>query len=242
MTIDRAFLLHSVAYGETDRIVTLYGRALGKVSAMAKGAQKSRRRFGAALSLFVVGEASLSERRGAELFLLERFDAARDFTRLSQDVVKMAHASYVTELLRELTVPRHPDAALFDLTAAMYEALLAGPPRADRLRIFELQLLDEIGLRPVFDRCVGCGTQALAAGAKVDPHRGGALCSDCGLGASGPPLAPPIAARLLALQEGRLPDADADIEATRTIVHALVSSHLRAPLRTLEFIQKLRHA
>ncbi len=239
--IDSAFLLGSVAYGEADRIVTLYTRGMGKVSAIARAAQKSRRRFGAALSLFVVGEAALADRRGADLYVLERFDAQRDLTRLGQDIVKMAHASYATELLRELTVPRHPDAALFDLTVAMYEALVAGAPRADRLRAFELRLLDEIGLRPVLDRCVACATETLGAGAKVDAHRGGALCAACGLRAVGPALSPTVAARLVGLQRGELPAADAEIEATRAVVHAFVLSHLRQPLRTLEFIHKLRH-
>jgi DNA repair protein RecO (recombination protein O) len=240
--IEPAFLIGAVAYGEADRIVTLYTRGQGKVSALARGARKSRRRFGAALSLFVVGEAHLSDRRGGDLFLLERFDVDRDFTRLGEDIVKMAHASYATELLRELTVPRHPDAALFDLTVAMYQALLAGPTRADRLRAFELRLLDEIGLRPALDRCVACGSDALGADAKVDAHRGGALCSSCGLRAIGPALAPAVAARLAGLQRGELPAADGDVEATRAVVHAFVLSHLRAPLRSLEFIHKLRHA
>jgi DNA repair protein RecO (recombination protein O) len=240
--IEPAFLLGSVAYGEADRIVTLYTRGIGKVSAIARAAQKSRRRFGAALSLFVVGEAALADRRGGDLFVLERFDAGRDFTRLGGDIVKMAHASYATELLRELTVPRHPDAALFDLTVAMYDALAAGQPRADRLRAFELRLLDEIGLRPVLDRCVACGREDLGAGAKVDAHRGGALCADCGLRAIGPPLSPAVAARLVGLQRGEIPPADAEIEATRAVVHAFVLGNLQRPLRTLEFIHKLRHA
>ena len=47
-----AILLASVPFGEADRVVTLFTRSHGKVSAMARSARKSRTRFGASLSLF----------------------------------------------------------------------------------------------------------------------------------------------------------------------------------------------
>src|SRR5262249_59649646 len=91
-----AILLGAVAYGDADRVVTLMTRSHGKVGAMARGARKSRNRFGGALGPFVVGEAMLRERRGADLMLLDSFHARRDFSRLGSDVVKMGHASYAT--------------------------------------------------------------------------------------------------------------------------------------------------
>ena len=55
----RAVLLRQVDTGESDRVVTLLTEELGKVSAIARGARKSRKRFGAALALFVLAEAEL---------------------------------------------------------------------------------------------------------------------------------------------------------------------------------------
>ena len=66
-----AVVVRVVDYGEADRVVTLISRDRGKLSAMARGARRSRRRFGAGLALFSVGRASLKERPGADL------DAAR---------------------------------------------------------------------------------------------------------------------------------------------------------------------
>ena len=40
-----AILLRAVATGEADRVVTLLGRETGRVSAIARGARKSVRRF-----------------------------------------------------------------------------------------------------------------------------------------------------------------------------------------------------
>ena len=50
-----AIVLRVTDYGEADRIVTLLTESHGKVSALARGAKKSRKRFGAALGLFGCG-------------------------------------------------------------------------------------------------------------------------------------------------------------------------------------------
>ena len=102
-----AIVLRTVDYGEADRVVTLLSRDEGKLSAIARGARKSKRRFGAALSLFGVGEARLTERAGAELGTLESFSSQRGFPGLYADVAKVAHGSYACELARELAPPRH---------------------------------------------------------------------------------------------------------------------------------------
>ena len=43
-----AIVLRTVDYGEADRVVTLFTREHGKLSALARGARKSVKRFGAA--------------------------------------------------------------------------------------------------------------------------------------------------------------------------------------------------
>lgn len=251
-----AILLASVPYGEADRVVTLYTRSHGKVSAMARAARKSRARFGASLSLFVVGEATLRERRGAEMMSLERFDAVRDFSTVGADVVAMAHASYATELTNRLTAPRQVDPALFDLLVELYEVVCSVPPASDTLRAFELRLLGEVGLRPVLDRCVSCGSDADAvldeAGAVLDPGQGGLVCGRCAGQARGEGIRPlPARARhrLLQLQEASIAGAAAgtplDAEAgarAREAIHAILAAHLRSPLKSLEFLHKLRSA
>ncbi len=242
-----AVVVGAIAYGEADRIVTLYTRDLGKVTAMARSARKSRARFGAALSYYVVGEAVLKERRGAEMLLLESFDARRDLSGLCVDVVRMGHASYATELVRELTVPHRPDPALYDLLVELYAVVGASVPRAGTLRAFELRLLDEIGLRPALDRCVGCDGQSELERAVLDPARGGLVCPRCPAGTGLRLLGAAARARLLELRAApslaaaaELPAATAEIEdGARRAMHALVNAHLARPIRSLEFLRKL---
>ncbi len=251
-----AVVLRAVAYGEADRIVTLLTRTHGKLSAMARGARKSRKRFGAALGLFVVGEAILRERRGAEMLALDAFDPLRDHSSVGGDVIRLAHASYATELVRELTEPRHADPALFDLLCDLYAVVAAAAPAADTLRAFELALLDELGLKPVLERCTVCGAEGASLdqpGAIVDPGRGGVVCVTCAArgarGAGCCALPAEARARLLQVRELTLvqaaaapPAAASTQTAARMAMHALVAAHLHGPIKSLEFINKLRAA
>ena len=250
--VSESVVLRLVATGEADRVVTLYTRSRGKVAALAHAAGKSRRRFGAALQPYILGEATLRERAGRELLVLERFDARRDFSGRLGDPVRLGHAAYATELVRELTPPHQEDAALLELLIELYDVVAQVEPRAETLRAFELRLLDDLGLRPVLDRCVACGAVEPAAldapGAVVDPDRGGLVCGRCGtLGDGVRPLPAWARQRLLILQDLPLREASAlerpaseVTAACRDILHATLRTHLRAPLKSLEFLAKLR--
>lgn len=245
-----AILVGAAVYGEADRIVTLVTRGLGKVSAIARGARKSRTRFGATLAPFVVAQATMAERR--DLFELSSYTLVRDFTSVSKDVVAMAHASYGVELLRELSPPRHPEPAIFELCLELLDVLTQAPPRAETLRAFELRLLTCAGFAPALDRCAACGDLPRGDVHTVDPGRGGIVCPRCAAGShfSATPvrLTELHRLRLLALAARPLLEIATDTlardlgeeAAARQLTHGLLGPHLHAPLRSLEFLRQLR--
>jgi len=259
-------LLRTIDYGESDRVVTLLGRSTGCVGAIARGARKSQRRFGGGLDLCVVGEAGLRERPGSELLTLERFDVTQSFSSLGADVACMGHAAYVAELVAKLCAPRQPEPGIFDWLTAFLAALDGDGPSAERLRIFELGLLERLGFAPALEACAACGREDLArAGATIDvrwdPGRGGVICKDCG--ARGRPMRPVVRqelARLAAearrgMTAAQTPSGSAASAAgaasapatsaadvargCRDALRELIGTHLSAPLKSLEFLAKL---
>jgi DNA repair protein RecO (recombination protein O) len=251
-----AVVLRKVAYGEADVIATLLAREQGKLSALARSARRSQRRFGAALELFTVSEVELRPHRGSELWTLSSAQTVESFAELARDVGSLAHASYGTELARELSAAEQPEPALFDLLVELFRSLGRRGPRIDVLRAFELALLDLIGLSPAFDGCAACGRSdgfALDRGAVLDAARGGAICSTCAAGSRGAgvrPLGAGARAILAAAQRaargsgglaavdlggGRSDDADE----ARDAMLVLLTHHVGRPLKTVEFIGKL---
>jgi DNA repair protein RecO (recombination protein O) len=248
---DRVLLLRRVEHGDSDLIVTLLGRDTGKLAARARGARASKKRFGAALGWFVISDVELSRRPGRELYTLTRADVREAHLDLAADPIALSHASYTTELTRELTASEQPEPEIFALLVSSYRAIGAAPSR-QLLRRFELRLLGLIGLAPSFDRCGACGSVDLDRGALLDPGGGGVLCSRCAAGVrahGARPLAGETRHLLAAAAApGELTDAlsavdpgvepEVEIDAQRAM-SALLSRHLSRPLRSLEFIAKM---
>ncbi len=239
-----AIVLRAVNYGEADRVVTLFGREIGRVSALARSARKSQRRFAGGLGLGAVGVAALRERPGAEMLSLESFDATgATHVALGTDIARLAHASYAAELVTKLCAPRQAEPAVYDWLAEMLERLAGGRATAERLRVFELGLLRGLGIQPVVDRCAVCATADPAAPFRWDPERGGAVCAACAR--SGRPIAAATRAALVHLAGLSLLDAEAVALTTevnrgcREALAEIINQHISGPLKSLEFIAKL---
>src|SRR5262245_38091169 len=108
-----AIVLRAVDYGESDRVITLLSRERGKVSAFARGARASRRRFGGALEPFTLVRAEVRSRSGSDLLGLDSVSALRAFGGIRGDLARIACAGYAAELARELVRDHEPHDDLF---------------------------------------------------------------------------------------------------------------------------------
>ncbi|HXJ23853.1 MAG TPA: DNA repair protein RecO [Polyangia bacterium] len=242
-----AIVLRAVNYGEADRIVTLFGRDTGRVSALARSARKSQRRFAGGLGLGAIGIAALREREGAEVLTLESFQpSSGDHIALGADIGRVAHAAYAAELVAKLCAPRQAEPAVYDWLATMLDRLARGAATAERLRVFELGLLRALGFQPVVDHCAICGTTGTEVAFRWDPDRGGAVCAGCAR--AGRPIGAEARLALAHLGDASLADAE-DIKlapdvnrACREALAEIINQHITGPLKSLEFIAKLSHA
>jgi DNA repair protein RecO (recombination protein O) len=246
-------VLRTTPLRESDLLVVLYTDAHGRVTAVARGARRSQRRFAGALSLLVLGRYQLGRRPRGELWGLESADVVREWTQLSADVVAVAHASYVAELVGALLPAEAPEPHALDVIVALWDALAAGGPSPGALRAVEIALLDLAGHRPAIDHCAACSRADLDEGALFDPQRGGAICRTCA--ARGRNLGvrqfdPATRAYLHAVVEldtplaARAVDTDprftpADRAAGRDAMVAMVGTLVGKPLRSLEYLAKL---
>jgi DNA repair protein RecO (recombination protein O) len=242
--VTKAVVLRRVAYGEADWVVALLGRETGHVTALARSARKSTRRFAGGLGMAMAGEARLRDRSGADLMGLESFDIYVDRPRLASEIGKTAHAAYAVELCDRLCPPRHPDPPVFEWLDEFLGRLDAGTATAERLRVFELGLLRRLGLGPSLGRCASCGRADWGAeDVRFQPAAGGVVCRDCSK--TGDLIPPGIREALERLGEAGLAEADAislDREiglGCRRAALALLREHVHGPLRSLDFIEKI---
>jgi len=199
---EEAIILRSMAYGEADRILTLFTRGTGKVAAIAKGVRKPSSRLRGAVQLF--SHAHLVIYGGKTLDTISQGDADESFGFIEQDLDRLAAASCFTELVDRLTMERQPQPKLFQLLLTALRALEVSDPEMLG-RVFETKLLAILGYQPQLDGCVmGCDDvrQALQSEAATEPvwfsiERGGLLCPACAAKTPGAQaLSPPTVAAM----------------------------------------------
>ena len=170
-----AIVLRSIRYGEADRILHLYTPRHGRIGAIAKGARRSRSRFGARLEPFFRIQAVLHDGRGDLLTVTGRRHRG-------------AHAS----LREHAASARRRGARLRCRRAAVRDArpapggvqpagqragaaerrARAGPGRPNGLA-FRLKLLLAAGIVPQLASCAACGEARAPAGLLRRGRRGG---------------------------------------------------------------------
>jgi DNA repair protein RecO (recombination protein O) len=108
-----AIVLRSMVYKEADRILTLFTREEGKVSAIARGVRKTTSRLRGAVQLF--SHTHLVLYSGRSLDTVSQGDAEEHFSYLEQDLERFSTASYCAELVDRLTQAREQQPKVFFL-------------------------------------------------------------------------------------------------------------------------------
>jgi len=176
-----AFVLKRIPLGETDKILTLFTREYGKLSAVAKGSRKTTSRLAGATEPLMYLKALLAE--GRNLDVLTQCEIRESFPLVRGDFGLYLRATYACELLDRVTVERHAHGAqeAFDLLlSTLYILQRARDPDA-AVHAYELQLMAQEGYDPLLTHCVWC-ERSLDAEIEVVGYsaaRGGALCADC---------------------------------------------------------------
>jgi DNA repair protein RecO (recombination protein O) len=225
----RAFVLRRVDYGESDLVLGLFTEKLGRISALARGARKSRKRFGGVLEPMHTLSMHVDERPGAELFTLREAKLDHVRTRLTAELERLEVAGRALGWVRRASPPRTAEpsvwAALSDLLDRLDDPSAAPSPRKE-LAEAGLRLLVAFGWGMDLGRCVSCGKPCPEGqAAMVDVARGGLVCRACG-GAS-LRIVGPTRSRLIRAAGGQIGAlCDADLDAAVDLTDRAFRAHL----------------
>lgn len=232
-----AILLATREYDAANRMVTLFSREYGKLSAIAYGARRPRSALAGSLQPFAHVELALVAGRSVDT--VRQCEIIRSFRELRENLNAMAYASLLAELTAELWPEREAEPAVFELLLAAFGLLGQRNPRITALA-GALQLLSLAGFRPELANCVACG-RPLDLPARFDAAAGGGICVDCGethLPALGPEVRDFIG-RLLGLdwrEPGRFTVTGAVLEGSERLLVDFLTCRLEKPLKSIAFI------
>lgn len=232
-------------FGEADRILTVLSGSEGKFEALARGARRPRSRLVGVTQQFA--QVNLLLFRGRSLDTISSAELVSAHSNVWADVVKMAYASYVAELVDKMTGERERNDELYSLVVAAFDTLDAGAP-APRVATlaFEIKFMAASGFLPELGQCVLCGASTEQA-VWFAPGAGGLVCGRCRATLRDAvrfgPAARETARLLLALgydRVGVLKPRDDVLDELETAFRAYVDQRAERKLHSLDFIRDLK--
>jgi DNA repair protein RecO (recombination protein O) len=176
----KGIVLRSISYGEADRILDLYTRDAGLVSAIAKGIRRTRSRFGARLE--PLSCVDFVAYHGRTLDTVTQAEVLRSFHGVREDLARFEAAAGMAGSVRALSGGDEADRRVFNLLYNGLDALERRESGFDCVEAaFGLKLSMLAGYAPQLDDCLSCGIELDQAAEPLyfAPNHGGVLCQEC---------------------------------------------------------------
>lgn len=168
-------VLKTQDYGETHKIVTIFTKDVGKLSAIARGANRPKSRLSALSQLFIQADFLIYLTKG--LSTVQQGQIVRSYREIREDIVKTAYASYIIELTDKLLDDKQPDPYIYNELQQTLTWINEKEDYMIPLMMYELKLFEKGGFAPVLDRCVNCHHKELLTSFSI--REGGLLCDQC---------------------------------------------------------------
>ncbi len=149
-------ILRSIPYGESHKIVTIFTKEAGKVTAMARGAKKPASRLAAITQPFTHGHFLIRSGRG--MGTLDQGEQIDSYRHIRTDLEATAYASYIMELIDRLTDENNARHGLFELLESSLHAINEEYDPAAITLFVEWKMLPVAGIYPTLHQCARCGS------------------------------------------------------------------------------------
>jgi len=251
--ITSAVILRRIEFGDFDLIISFFTLHKGKISAIAKSAKKSVKRFSGILEPFSNLQVVCSSGRRNALPVLQEAILQRPFTNIGLDIHKTAYASYWAEIVYEFMEEGVPQASVFELLVQVLTTLDAGITPPEFLSIlFQLHFMAAAGFSPNLSQCGSCRSPIelfKTSRVQFDLKKGSIVCPRCSSGHQNyVSLSIGTIKQLLWIEHGdfnkagRIRLTKQAICEGQQLMESFVRFHLGKKLRSLVFLQQIRKA
>ena len=142
-----SFVLRTTPFSESSLIVDVFTRNYGRINLLAKGARRTKSNFRGTIRAFQLLQASWSGK--GRVPTLTGLTSNSQYVEISGE--RLYCSFYMNELIMRLLQDRDPHPDLFDAYYIALERLAEPSNEFHSLRVFEKNLLQEIGYALVLD-------------------------------------------------------------------------------------------
>ena len=171
-------VLKNMEYEEADKIVTIYTKDYGKITAIAKGVRKTKSKFGS--SLEILTHSIFLIYKGRNIDIVSQTEILESFFSTSKEVIKFAFAANCVEVVNKLTEEREINIGLFNLLKEVLHYLReSNDPKLLTLS-FKWQTMSILGYRPSLNYCCRCNKSVEDQKEMYfNVKEGGLVCNNC---------------------------------------------------------------
>jgi DNA repair protein RecO (recombination protein O) len=175
-----AIFLKGINWRESSRILTAYSRDYGKVKLVAKGARRTKSKYGAALEPLTHAQIIFYQRETRDLYTLSEAGILDTFEGIKGNLEKFSQASIASEMLDRSLAPEEGNPGMFRFVLSYLKSLAGASPEEGRLLLlaFQLGLSSRLGFEPQIEHCLGCRRKESPA-FFFSTRMGGILCERC---------------------------------------------------------------
>lgn len=176
VTESEGLILRQTRITRGRRMIVLFSKKYGKISAGSNLNEKGRSRSALAMRPFTHGRYELYKK--GTFFNINGAETIESHYRIGEDIDKYLYASYCLELTDQMLGEGEPAPGLFHLTCDLLTAMEHRSRKYMTLVLaYEIKALKQLGLLPELDQCISCGKEKPPAAFSISG--GGILCSDC---------------------------------------------------------------
>lgn len=168
-------VIRTTDYGETNKIVTIYTREFGKLGVMARGAKKPKSRLSAVSQIFTYGYFLIQTSSG--LGTMQQGEMISSMRTIREDIFKTGYAAYIVDLLDKGVEEKSKNPFLFELLIQTLNYINSDHDIDIITNIFEMKMLNVLGLYPVMNQCAVCGNKDGRFGVSI--RENGLICHRC---------------------------------------------------------------
>lgn len=176
-----AIVLKNVNYKDAHRIYTLLTKEKGKITAIAHGVRKISSKRAGSLDTLNNISVNISEDKGG-FYSISEVKVLNSYAKLKESLDFILAGLYFSELVDVFLENYHENTEIFTLLKSALTVLSKKPTRAQLVvNVFELRLLNKLGIGLTVDKCITCGrilnSDWNKAGISYD--YGGLVCDLC---------------------------------------------------------------
>lgn len=170
------FIISVIPYKETSKIVNIFTKD-GVIGCIARGAKSLKSDLRVNTTKFTYGKFIIDFKKNNGLNVLREASSINELINIKSDLLLISYLSYIVELTNQVIKQIYDFESLYNLFVSTILKLEDKHNPKIISNIYELKLLDYLGVGINFNCCAKCGSKKNII--TIDGDVGGYICQSC---------------------------------------------------------------